>query len=106
MPVLRVILGTIGVAALAGAVIGIFLGAPVFAVLWLFCIGLTLTVGVLFERVHYKLLAARAPGPGWVATDERFVDPTTGRMVQVHIKPDTGERLYVDRGAAAQKGGH
>jgi hypothetical protein len=105
MPVLRVILGSVGIAALAGAVIAIVLGGPLVAILWALGIGLTLTLGVIFERVHYKLLAPRAPGPGWIATDERFVDPTTGRMVQVHIKPDTGERVYVDLGAATRESG-
>jgi hypothetical protein len=102
MPVLRVVLGTVGIAALAGAVIGIVSGGPLMVILWALGIGLTLTLGVIFERVHYKLLAPNAPGPGWVATEERFVDPTTGRMVQVHIKPDTGERRYVDTDAAAR----
>lgn len=105
MPVLRVVLGTIGVAALAGAVVTLFFGGPLAIILWLLGIGLVLGVGVIFERVHYKRLSPRAP-PGYIATEERFVDPTTGRMVQVHIKPDTGERLYVDIGAAARESGH
>jgi len=105
MPVLRLILGTLGVVALAGAVIAILLGGPLVAILWALGVGLTLTLGVIFERVHYKLLAPRAP-PGYIATEERFIDPTTGRMVQVHIKPDTGERLYVDISAAVRESGH
>jgi hypothetical protein len=88
--------------AFAGAVIAIVLGGPLVTILGALGIGLPLTLGVIFERVHYNLLAPRAPGPGWVATDKCFVDPTTGRKVQVRIKPDTSERLYVDVGAAAR----
>lgn len=102
---LRAVLGTIGIAAFAAAAIAIVLGAPIPLAVWLLGIGLVLTLGVLFERVHYKRLAAKAPGPEWVATPERFVDPTSGRMVQVYTKPETGERLYVDAGAAAQNDG-
>jgi hypothetical protein len=39
-----------------------------------------------------------------VATPERFVDPTSGRTVQVYTKPETGERLYVDVDAAESGG--
>jgi len=102
---LRAVLGTIGIAAFAAAAIAIVVGAPIAFAVWLLAIGLVLTVGVLFERVHYKRLAAKTPGPEWVATPERFVDPTSGRMVQVYTKPKTGERLYVDTGAAARDDG-
>jgi hypothetical protein len=102
--VLRGILGFIGVAAFVVSLLAIFFGAPLFAVLWLLGIGLVLTLGLWFERVHYKALASKPPGPGWVATPERFVDPTSGRTVQVYTKPETGERLYVDVDAAASGG--
>ena len=104
MPVLRVILGAIGAAALAGAAILTYWGASLAIILWLSGIGLVLTLGTIFERVHYKRLAPRAP-PGYVATEERFADPATGRMVQVHIKPETGERVYVDINATGREAG-
>ena len=102
MLAVRVVFGAIGIVSLIGAVVAIFAGAPLPAILASTGIGLALTIGVIFERVHYKLLATRAPGPEWIPTEERFVDPTTGKRVQVHIKPATGERLYVDLDAASQ----
>ncbi len=99
MSILRVIVGTVGMMLLGGMAVAIFAGAPIALILWLAGVGLVLTLGTIFERVHYKLLAPRAPA-GFIATEERFADPTTGRMVQVHIKPATGERVYVDIDAA------
>jgi hypothetical protein len=53
-----------------------------------------LLFGLLVEQWRYKPLTTR-PGPGWVPTDERFVDPESGRLVTVFYKPSTGERRYV-----------
>ncbi|MGH8291523.1 MAG: hypothetical protein ACREV7_21475 [Steroidobacteraceae bacterium] len=100
MWILRAVLGAVGVIALIAAAIAMLAGAALFAILWLFAIGLVLTVGVLFERTHYKLLSPKAPGSDWDATSERFFDPTSGRMVRVYTKPITGERWYVDEGSA------
>ena len=52
-------------------------------------------VGLLFERWRYKPLADRSPGPDWQQTDERFVDPETGKLVTVYFHPRTGERRYI-----------
>ena len=57
--------------------------------------GLILIVGLLIERWRYKPLAERSPGPDWTATDERFVDPETGKLVTVYYHPATGERRDV-----------
>ena len=54
-----------------------------------------LLVGLLIERWRYKPLAGRPPGPDWQRTDERFVDPETGKLVTVYFHPSTGERRYV-----------
>jgi hypothetical protein len=100
VPVLRIILAGLGIAAIAGALFAVARGAP-FAVLIVPGIfGTVLIVGALYERVHYKSVLARAPGRGFVATPERFVDPSSGRLVEVHVKPATGERAYVDLGPA------
>ena len=58
--------------------------------------GLVLVIGTIFERVIYKPSASRAPGPDWVRTSERFVDPQTGKTVTVYTHPTTGERAYVN----------
>jgi len=54
-----------------------------------------LLVGLLIERWRYKSLAGRPPGPDWQRTDERFVDPETGKLVTVYFHPTTGERRYI-----------
>jgi hypothetical protein len=38
---------------------------------------------------------AASPGPGWVATSERFRDPTSGRIMRVWIDAVSGARHYV-----------
>ena len=50
--------------------------------------------GFVFERVRYKPLDGAAPA-GFAATAERFVDPASGRAVQVWFNAATGERRYV-----------
>lgn len=50
---------------------------------------------VLFERRHYKQLQDTVPAPPWERTAERFVDPETGRLVEVWTHPPTGTRRYV-----------
>jgi hypothetical protein len=58
--------------------------------------GVLLLIGTLWERVRYKPVEDGRPGPGWVATDERFVDDESGRLVRVWLEPATGERRYVN----------
>ena len=65
------------------------------AAAWVAGWGLVLVLGLLFERWRYKPLTGVRLGPGWVATDERFVDPETGKLVTVYFHPATGERRYV-----------
>ena len=100
MAVLRIIMTFLGTLAVVGALVGGFFGLPFPTVAWLAGLGLMLVFGVLFERIHYKRLSLKTPGPGWIATAESFVDPETGKLVQVHVRPDTGERVYVVAGAA------
>lgn len=65
--------------------------APVLA-FW----GVVVLIGVAFERWRYKPLAPFA-GPGFEPTSERFIDPGSGKTVQVFADPKTGERRYVER---------
>ena len=62
----------------------------------LLVLGLLLILGVLVERWRYRPIEEGRPGPGWIATGERFVDPETGRLVTVFYQPRTGERRYVN----------
>ncbi len=66
-------------------------GAP----LWLLIVGGAITAGTLLERVIYKPLLREKPGAGWTKTAERFIDPDTGKAVDVFYNPSTGERQYV-----------
>jgi hypothetical protein len=55
--------------------------------------GAFFAVGVLIERSSYKPnvdLGAR----GWKPTEEKFIDPVTGELVQVWFNEKSGERDY------------
>lgn len=74
------------VAALAGypgpgAMVAVVYAAVVFA-------------GIVFERNRYKGVLDVAPA-GFEATDERFVDPTSGVATIVYFNAKTGQRAYV-----------
>ena len=94
---MRPILFGIGVSLLGAAVVAVLARWPVPLIIWLALMGLVLTAGILFERGRYKPAAPRPPGPEWVATDERFVDPASGETVTVFYQPATGERRYIRR---------
>ena len=78
-----------GAIALAGA------GCPLAAALRLALPGVLLIAAVLGERWRYKRLREGRPGRKWVATDERFVDPESGRPVTVYYQRETGQRRYL-----------
>jgi len=93
---LRGALYALGGLAVAGAVaLALFGCGP--AAIGLAGWALVLVVGLLIERWRYKPLTERAPGPDWTATDERFVDPETGKVVTVYFHAASGERRYVAR---------
>ena len=94
MPVLRSVVLAIGVVCMAGGAIGFLVGHfPPGSMFFLW--GALLVVGTAYERFRYKPLVAKAPGPGWTKTPERFVDDETGKNVTVYEKTETGERQYV-----------
>jgi hypothetical protein len=98
---LRPALLTIGGIALAAALVAMFAGAPFALIFWLLIVGLSLVGGILFERGRYKPATPHHPGPGWVATDERFIDPESGEEVTVYYQATSGERRYVARSISA-----
>jgi len=55
--------------------------------------GAIVLIGTLFERWRYRNRNATSRG-NWQATGERFIDPETGREVEVLYDPDSGERRY------------
>jgi hypothetical protein len=58
-----------------------------------FTAGVILLLGTLFERWRYKNRNASIEGD-WQRTGERFVDPQTGKEVEVLYDPKSGERRY------------
>jgi hypothetical protein len=98
---LRLAVLIFGVLLLAGSAITAGYGVPV-APLWLLVGGGLITVGTLCERVFYKPLLSAKPGAGWVRTEERFIDPHTGKMVDVFYQPASGDRQYVSHGPHRQ----
>ncbi len=91
----------VGVALLFGAVVALA-DKAYGAALYLCVTGSLFTLGVLFERWRYG--PPQGAGKGhWQPTDERFVDPTSGKMVHVYFNPQTGERDYRDAGDQTPK---
>jgi len=65
-------------------------------VIWAGAVMLTVLVWALFRRGGYKRRPLDAPpGPDWVKTEERFVDPSTGETLDVWFHAASGERAYV-----------
>ncbi len=66
--------------------------------IWCCAIALPLLVWFAFRKGGYKRAPLDAPpGPDWVQTNERFVDPTSGETLAVWFHPVSGERAYVRR---------
>jgi hypothetical protein len=82
----------------AGSLLGALrLGAPLIGPT--IFLGLVLA-GLVFENARYRRLSREAPGGAFKPTDERFIDPETGKLVEVWTDPATGARRYVAVGEA------
>jgi hypothetical protein len=93
---LRWLIAGYGLLYLIGAGLLLFVvHATFWLVLYLAVNGALLVGAVFLERKGYRPRVDRARGE-WRATGERFVDPTTGRMMEVRYNPATGERDYVE----------
>jgi hypothetical protein len=92
--VLRAVVLGLGAAMLGGGIWLYRAAAPGIG-LRLLVPGLVLIIALLIERWRYRCLAGDRPGPEWVDTGERFVDPESGRLVTVFYRQSTGERRYV-----------
>jgi hypothetical protein len=55
--------------------------------------GSVFVLGTLFERWRYNNKNASMDAD-WQATGERFVDPETGKNMEVFYDPSSGERQY------------
>lgn len=58
-------------------------------------------VGILFERNRYK--SNSLPKTGWQYTGERFIDQSTGKVIEVLYHPKTGKRNYVSKNEPKRK---
>jgi hypothetical protein len=83
-----------GLLSLIGAAMLLFLvHATLWLVLYLAVNGFILVSAVLLERTRYRTQVDRTQGH-WLPTGERFVDPTTERLMEVFYNSATGERDY------------
>jgi membrane protein implicated in regulation of membrane protease activity len=96
-PILYRVLLAIGGVILAVAALLRLAGCSVWLALEVAFPGFAIVGAVLVERWRYKPLESARPGPDWIDTGERFLDPETGKLVTVFYKPATGERRYVGR---------
>jgi hypothetical protein len=94
---LRKALLAIGAALLTAAVFVLLVCGPGAISAYLGFWGIVLLAALMFERGRYKPASPDHPGPDWIATDERFVDPESGEEVTVFYHPQSGERRYVGR---------
>jgi hypothetical protein len=107
--VVRTVIGVIaGLVFLAGIAILLLGGDARLAGISPTILGGGALIAVVLERQRYRSVAAEATrepaGPGggepaplpaqFHATEERFVDPTSGRMMRVFLDERTGERRY------------
>lgn len=110
--IVRTALVVVGLLVMAGGLL-LIIGIPgggAFAGLQLVAFGAFLVIVVAIERHRYRSAAAErsnaAPGPGggepagsvdprFRATNEVFIDPTSGRRMRVVVDPANGERRYV-----------
>ncbi len=53
---------------------------------------MVVAVGVLFEIKRYTSKSKTTEA--WQPTNEKFIDPTTGKLMEVHYNSKTGERSY------------
>jgi len=95
--VLRRVLIAYGVLCLIVAAILFATHVTIALVIYLAVNGFLIAGGILFERKGYRPHPNRMLGK-WQPTGERFIDPTSGRPVEVYYNPETGERDYRDSG--------
>lgn len=83
-----------GLLSLIGAAVLLFIvHVTLWLVLYLAVNGFILVSAVLLERKRYRTVVDRTQ-EDWQPTGERFVDPTTERLMEVFYNTATGERDY------------
>lgn len=106
LPTIRFIAAVVAALIALGGLAALATGEP--AGLWAIAVGGGAIIVLALERSRYRSRSAErtleAPGPGggdpaapglpFRPTEERFVDPTSGRTMRVYVDPATGERRY------------
>jgi len=82
-----------GVLAIIGAIVLAAIGVGAGIIFYVFIQGAIVIVALLFERGRYQPTVT--PDGPWQDTEERFVDPSTGKLMKVRFNPKTGSRDYV-----------
>ena len=80
---------------IGAAVLLLIVHTTLWLVLYLAVNGFILVSAVFLERKRYRPRVDRTQGH-WQPTGERFIDPTTGRLMEVFYNTATGERDYRD----------
>jgi hypothetical protein len=87
---LRTVIAIIGgLCAIAGILL---LVTPSHSGLPLLIIGILIVLSLFFEGRYRTAKVTNAET--WEPTGEKFIDPGTGRLVEVDYDPKTGERRY------------
>ena len=100
--VLKAVVAIYGVLMLLGAELLLLSGAHLLTVLYLAVNGALIAGGVIFEQSSYRPRLTRGRGQ-FEATGERFLDPVSKHLIEVHYNATTGQRDYVDTEAAPEK---
>jgi len=50
---------------------------------------------VVYNKTLFAKAGLQPPGPDWTFSGERFVDPSTGELLEVWQRARSGERAYV-----------
>ncbi len=87
-----------GLLCLVVAVALLASGATVWVAVDLLVNGVIIVGALAVERGRYRPRIDAASGL-WELTGERFVDPASGHLTEVHYNRDTGQRVYVDLSA-------
>jgi hypothetical protein len=82
-----------GVLAIIVGILLLAAGIGASVVVYVLIQGVVVIAALLFERGRYR--PTTTPSVSWQDTEERFVDPSTGKLMKVRYNPQTGARDYV-----------
>ena len=86
---LRIVIGIIGALCIIAGILLLLL--PTHSGLFLVIMGALIVLSLFFEG-RYR--SAKTGAGSWQPTGEKFIDPGTGKLVEVDYDPETGERRY------------